>query len=215
MDPGQQFWWNWWVNLGVAVGTLLTVGVALFGEQARAKYFPPRLKLKVLRKEGEITELKDFSGKHIDDVRYFHLRIWNERRWSPVDGVQVYLIRVEEPGPSGALRVVWLGNVPIRWRDQEVVPLFRTIGAAADCDFCRVEKHGGLSLMPLIMPNNLNASNRHGKWTFAVSLQARSNQADSEVKYIQVSWDGQWEDGDTEMQRHLEVTELGSQGSSS
>jgi hypothetical protein len=65
------------------------------------------------------------------------------------------------------------------------------------------------------MPNNLNASNRHGKCTFVVSLQARSNQADSEVKRIQVSWDDHWEDGDTEMQQHLEVTELGSQGSSS
>ena len=209
MTPEQQFWWNWVVNLGVAVGTLLTVGVALFGEQLRAKVFPPRLKLKLLRKEGEKTQLRSNLGVVVDDVRYFHLQVWNERRWSPAEQVQVYLTRLAEPGPSDELQVTWVGNVPLRWRDQEVVPLLQTVGAAKDCDFCMVQKkEGTLSLMPLLVPNNLNAR-RQGKCRFVAWLQVRSNQADSEVIRIQVAWDGLWEDGDTEMKRHLVVERLG------
>ena len=207
MDPSQQFWWNWWVNLAVATGTLLTVAVALFGEKLRAKLFPPVLRMRLLRKEGEKTELRNQSGQYIDDVRYYHLKVWNERRWSTAEQVQVYLTRIDEPGPSGKYQLAWSGEVPLRWRDQEFVPLLQTIGAAKDCDFFMVQKKGGLWLMPLITPNNMKAR-KEGKCRFLVWVQARSDQADSEIMRIQVSWDGLWEYGDTEMQRHLEVEDL-------
>ena len=103
MNSDQQFWWNWSVNLAVAMGTLLAVVIALFGEKLRAKFFPPRLKLELLRQEGEKTQLtRSTSGfvEVVDDVRYYHLRTRNERRWSPASEVQVYLTRIEEPGPN-------------------------------------------------------------------------------------------------------------------
>ncbi|MGA2327057.1 MAG: hypothetical protein ABSH05_12315 [Bryobacteraceae bacterium] len=208
LTPDQQFWWNWWVSLAVAAGTLLAVVVAIFGEKLRAKFFPPRLSLRFICPEGEGTTLtrKD-SGEVADDVRYYHLRVSNERRWSAAREVQVFLTRVEEPGPNGDLHVVWAGEVPIRWRDQEVVPLLRTIGADADCDLCRVGRNTGLSLMPLISPNNLNAHHQ-GSCRLVASLQARSNETDSEVARIEISWDGSWEHGDMEMKRHLAVRPL-------
>jgi hypothetical protein len=212
MTPGQQFWWNWAVRLAAAIGTFLAVLVALFGQQFRAKRFPPRLKLKLLEKGGEKTTLTarsdDGTVRNIDDVRYFHLRLWNERRWSTAEGVQVFLTRLDEPGPDNQLRVTWLGNVPLRWRDQEFVPVLQTIGAAKDCDFCMIGKRSGLSLMPLLLPNNLPA-HRPGKCRVVAWLQARSNQADSEIVRIEIAWDGLWVDGDFEMQQHLVIKELG------
>jgi hypothetical protein len=207
VDQDQQFWWNWWVNFAVAAGTFLAVFVALFGEWVRARVFPPRFRLGLVRKEGERTQLTALvSGvsTFIDDVRYYHLRVSNRRRWSPATDVQVCLTRIEEPGRDGHTQVTWVGNVPIRWRDQELVPLLRTLGSAADCDLCRVEKSKGLFLMPLILPNNLIA-HRSGKCHLVVHLQARSNQADSEVVRIGINWDGRWENGDKEMQQHLQI----------
>ncbi|PYT66223.1 MAG: hypothetical protein DMG39_27225 [Acidobacteria bacterium] len=61
--------------------------------------------------------------------------------------------------------------------------------------------------MPMILPNNLKAR-WQGKCRFVACVQVRSSQADSKVLRVQVSWDGLWEDGDTEMQRHLVVEEL-------
>lgn len=63
--------------------------------------------------------------------------------------------------------------------------------------------------MPLVMPNSLQQyADCRRKCSFVASLRAVSNQTDSEVVRIQISWDGSWEDGDTEMQRHMVVKEL-------
>jgi hypothetical protein len=202
----QQFWWNWWVNLAIAVGTIGAVAVALFGQKWQAKLLPPLLTLTLGLKEGEKTQLRNQAdGTFVDDVRYYYLRVSNKRRWSPAEGVQVS--RVEEPGPDGDFQAVWVGNIPIRWRDQEFVPLQRTIGSAADCDLCRVGKASGFALMPLIVPHNLNA-HRTKSFRIVASLQARSNQVDSAIVRIAISWDGSWEDGDAEMLRHLVIKEL-------
>ena len=210
MDPDQQFWWNWAINFAVACGTLLTVLVAVFGDKFRARFFPPILKLQLVRPKGELTTETGPGGS--DRVRFYHLCVSNGRRWSPAREVQVFLTRIEEPGPNDQLQVRWFGNVPMRWRDQEVVPIMRTIGADADIDFCRVGQKTGLALMPLITPNNLEAK-RPGKCRLVASLQARSNEADSEVIRAEVAWDGSWEEGESEMQHHFVVRQIASETS--
>jgi len=203
MSPQCQFWWNWWVSLAVAVGTLLVVVVALFGN-FWPKFFPPVLKLTIRAKEGEKTTLTDLNGRHLDDARYYYILVSNARRWTPAEQTQVFLTRIEEPEPNGDLHVKWTGEIPIRWRNQEFVPLLRTIGPDSDCDFCRVEKKGVLSLLPLVAANNLPTT-----WTkaciFVATLQARSNVADSEMFRVLVSWDGGWDDGIEEMKQHFVI----------
>lgn len=209
MCPEQQFWWNWWVNLAVAFATFLAAMVALFGRQFWSLVCPPLIKMKLLEEYGEKTiavrQIKENLSMD-DEVRFFHLKVWNQRRrLATAHQVQVFLIAIEQPGPNGEWLVSWAGNVPIRWRDQEITPFTQTIGAPVDCDFCMVGKLGRvLSLMPLIAPNNLKV-HWEGPCKFMVRLQARSTEKDSEELYIQVSWDGKWEDGDIEMKKHLQV----------
>jgi hypothetical protein len=88
MTPEQQFWWNWSVNLVGVVASLLVVAVALFGERFWKWKFPPKLNVKLLEQYGEKTVAvgKQPNGLpvHHNDVRFFHLQVWNERRrWSP------------------------------------------------------------------------------------------------------------------------------------
>jgi hypothetical protein len=167
----------------------------------------------LLRDEGEKGKIKYSSQtqngieERFEDARYYHLRVSNARRWSPANDVQVFLVRMEEPGPDGALQVTWVGDVPMRWRNQEVSPLTRTIGHDADCDLCCVGKGKWLSLLPLIVPLSLNAR-RQERCRIVASLEARSNQTDSPIFRIEMSWDGDWEDGDTEMQRQLKISPL-------
>lgn len=211
MSDEHHFWLNWFVNVGVAIGTFAVALVALFGEYFRSKFFPPQLQLRLLRPEGEKTcvRLSSFGEEEVkerwEDARYYHLNVVNLRRWSPATQVQVFLMRVEEPGPDGEPQVAWSGDVPIRWRHQEVFPPARTVGPSADCDLCSVSKGKWLKIHPLVVPTNLNACRRE-KTILFVSLQARSNQADSPIIRVQISWDGSWEDGNQEMKRHLTVT---------
>ena len=106
------------------------------------------------------------------------------------------MTRVDEPGPDGRFRTVWVNDVPMRWRDQEFSPLTRTLGPGADCDLCCLRKGKVLKLLPLIVPFSLQAQ-RQTKCRLALFLQARSTQADSPVFRVEIAWDGDWEDGDT------------------
>src|ERR1700722_8419018 len=112
----QEFWWNWWIQFGVAAGTFGAVITALWA--AMRKPDRPLLKLEVLRKEGERTVLN--SG---EDVRYYHLKVWNGNRSTSIAiRVQVYLTLLEETDEFNKEdRVVWRGNIPLRWRDKEFV----------------------------------------------------------------------------------------------
>jgi len=204
MLPECQFWWNWWVNFAVAAGTLLLAAIALFGDKLRARFFPPRLELRIRAPEGEKTPLTDQNGKFLDDARYYYILVSNSRRWSPAEQTQVFLTRIEVPGPSDDLQVKWFGDIPVRWRNQEFVPLLRTVGPNIDCDFCRVEKKGILVLMPLVPANNFPVVWK-GSCKFVVTLEARSDVADSQMFRVLVTWDGQWDDGVEEMKQHLQI----------
>lgn len=208
MTPDQQFWWNWVVSVAGVAANLLVVLVALFGERFWAWKFPPKLRVKLLEKYGEKTIGEGLqSGITVrNDIRFFHLQVWNERRkWSPAHGVQIFLTRIEEVGPNGKYQIAWTGNVPMRWRDQEFVPVTEIIGAPKDADFFMVIKQNSLlSLMPLIAPNNL-VVHRKGACKFVARFQVRSNESDSEDFSAEVAWDGVWEDGDIEMSNHLHV----------
>ncbi len=213
MTPDIQFWWNWWVSVAVAIGTIATVIVALFGQGFRSKFFPPQLVLKLAVTEGEKARVRlawldqGEPKERWEDARYYHLRVSNERRWSPANNVQVFLIRMEEQGPDSELQITWSGEVPMRWRLQEVFPPARTIGPAADCDLCSVVKGKWLELLPLVAPYNMDVKRRQ-KSLVVLSLQARGNEADSPILRVQISWDGGWEDGAQEMKRHLVVKVL-------
>jgi hypothetical protein len=212
LTTDQQFWWNWAVNLAMAVATFLAVFVALFAERLWRRWFPPLLKMRLLEPYGEKTIARSTlpNGTKIQsDVRFFHLRVWNERRrWSPANEAQVYLTSIEEVAPNGQYQVAWSGNVPMRWRDQEFKSLTQTVGANQDADLLMISKQDGvISLTPILAPNNLTV-NRHGACRFVMRLHVRSNEADSEELRIQVSWDGVWEDGHLEMYQHFRVEEL-------
>jgi hypothetical protein len=90
-ELSPQFWMNWWVQLAVALCTLLAVPVALFGQGFRAKFFPPRLSLTVADPDGEKTKVRitwtenNISKERLEDARYYRLSVSNARHWSPAN----------------------------------------------------------------------------------------------------------------------------------
>lgn len=195
-SEAHQFWWNWGTSFGATAATLAAVGVALY--LGLRKPTLPKLKLKVLREEGERTTLN--SG---EDVHYYHLEVRNEERAVVATMVQVYFTVLQAEQPDGSLKEVWRGNLPLNWRDQKYVPRFQKIGAARDCDLCCVRKLSGLALLPLFMPNSLLP---YSQWTapcrLILSIQVRSNQADSDMVRVEISWKGTWAE---DMRAHLQV----------
>ena len=213
MSAECQFWWNWWVSLGAAVATLAAVLVALFGDWIKAKLFSPKLALSLRNATGEKTtvtlqwQTEQGLQQRIEEARYYHVRVENQVRWPSANQTQVYLLRVEEPGPDGGLQVTWSGELPVQWTHQAIHPVSRTIGPGAYCDLCSVVKGKWIQLHPLIVPNNFPLQKRTAT-TLVVSLQAKSNEGESSIARFQIAWDGEWEDGDIEMTRHLVVKDV-------
>lgn len=214
MSAENNFWWNWWVNFGVAVATFTAVLVALFGEWIRAHLFSPNIMIELRSKTGEKTRVtlqyqdeKGEAHQRTEDARYYHVKVSNWVRWPIASQVQVYLIRLEEPGPDGELKMTWSGEIPIQWMHQQIHPLARTIGPAAYCDLCSVVKNKWVQLHPLIVPNN-HLMLWKKPMTIVAGLQARANEGESAITRFQISWDGKWEDGDTEMACHLVVKDI-------
>ena len=61
-----------------------------------------------------------------------------------------------------------------------------------------------MSFMPLIVPNNFKPSYT-GTTNLVVTVQAHSRECSSQELRIAVDWDGGWDDGDMEMNKHLSV----------
>lgn len=126
--PPHYYGWSLAVNIFVAVGTVGSVFVALFGSWMRSKFFPPKLMLKLLNTEGERINLTNpvpalaQSGAPGDVARYYHLQVSNGRRWSPANDLDVRIVRVDTPAPAGEFSTE-LYNVAIHLRNQAIHPL--------------------------------------------------------------------------------------------
>jgi hypothetical protein len=208
VSPTWQFWLNWAAQILIAIGTLGAVVVALFGGWLRARIAPPKLIIKLENERGVKAPsiLTAPDGTTRESVsRWYHVRTVNERRWSPATQAQVFLLRLEEPDAAGEYKMTWVGELPLRWRDQEIKPLVRTIGYDADADLCSVVREKWVELHPLIAPIALNARRRE-PCNLIVSLQARSLEADSNLLRVKIAWDGKWADDAEEMAQHMVVT---------
>lgn len=208
-----QFWLNWGVQVAVAIATLATVLVALFGQAFRSKFFPPQLRLRIANATDEKAKVTlrwvegNTEHQRLEDARYYRIHVTNARRWSPANQVHVALLQVEEPSADGQFAVSWVGNVPLVWMHQPVLSVLRTVGPAAQADLCSVVKGKWFQLHPLVPTSNIEVTRRSAT-RMILSVQARSNEVDSSVFRVAVSWDGQWHDGALEMQGHFSVKVL-------
>ena len=203
-----QFGWTLFINTMVAVGTIGSVVAALFGNILRAKMLPPKLRFNLVNPAGEKNTAKDReTGEDISAVRYYHLRIDNlNRRWTPATSLALHLVRLDVRRPDGTFGPEWVGDAPVRCRDQELYPLRQVVGRSIQYDLCSVMKDPVLALYlhPIAAPNNLTWQ-WAGACQFIASLQAKSTEVDSDIARVRVSWDGQWEEGEKEMLNHLQV----------
>jgi hypothetical protein len=209
----DSFWWNWWIQIAVAVGTLAVAFVALFGDWLRARLFRPRLHLSLVDPMGEATTVRIIWGteegprEQSAGARYYHVRVSNVARWPNATEAQVRLVRLEEPGPDGELQLRWTGDMPINWKFPQLHPLARTIGPDADCDLCSVVEDKWLEVHPVVTPGNL-ITKYHRPVTIVLTLQSKFSEGVSNLQRFQIAWDGKWAAGEAEMQRHLVVKEL-------
>jgi hypothetical protein len=194
-----------WIQITIAVGTIGAVVVALFGDWLKHVLRPPRLELSFENKHGvkvpcTVTEPGGIQRQGV--ARWYHVNLRNKRRWSTAHGAQVYITKLEEQNAAGGYATVWVGEIPVTWRNPEIRPITASVGPEIEVDLCSVLEDKYLAIHPIIQPMALPS-----RWDkpckIAVSLMARAIEADSKVLRVNISWDGAWDDDATAMRRHL------------
>jgi hypothetical protein len=211
--PAWQFWIDWSVK---GLGTFFTfaaVVVALFGPRLRNWFSPPQLKLQLANPDGmqgSVYTLNRATGQAQEQTKaiWYHARVENKTRATPVAGVHIFLLSIEAPDASGAYQPVWQGNAGLGWR-HDPNPKPKTIGYSAECDLCHVlQTTLELKLSPLItgqVPDTFR-----GRVDLVLTLQARGIEADSLPLRVRVSWNGKWSDDRIQMKRNLIVQQISS-----
>ena len=213
MTADEQFWWNWYIQLATAIATFLAVLVALFLDWIRS-FFPPNLVLISKNERGVWTDptymQKSGQPPFATVSRWYHVEVSNTRRWRRATDTQVYLINYEILNAAGEYVPKPPGAIPLKIRNVGFVETGRNLGPPIEWDLCSIIRESGcgegpvLQLQVAVVPTNMIIETRQ-KFQVALTLQARSVEADSDTLRVEIIWNGQWDDDESRMAQNLIV----------
>jgi hypothetical protein len=194
--------------IGVLISTVIAA-MAIWGDFVRSCLAGPRLTIGLVNPEGERTVDEDVRGGvavRSTPVRYYHLRIQNQRRSAPAKNVRVVLTRFSRAGADGVFREQALtGPLQMKWQFPKISPREQTLGPDQTCDLGFLLQGGpGLNLACWVTPRNLNTTVTAND-RIRVELRAVAENAESRPLYVEIAWDGTWVEDSVEMRRHLIV----------
>ena len=142
--------WSLIIQGAVAVGTLLVAITAIWGDLIRSWWSGPKLRVLIHDAKGELNRQND--GRL---VRYYHLRVANDREWAPARNVRVLLTKVFQPAADGH----WVdrsfsGPLQLTWQFAQFRPRFLFIGPDEICDLGSIIHGERFAMSPYEMPNN-------------------------------------------------------------
>lgn len=197
---------NTLVDYGVILTGVGTVGVcvlAIWGDWAKEKLFPGLLTITT----GDLTQepVLENTGRY---AWYYHVSVVNRRRLSPVNEVELLLLRLERIDPvTGVVSVLFSEPIPIWWQRGEILPRMRKVGREAIAALFRV---GDNPLQITVLPST-QVTHFPGPLTghviLRVTLQACGVERDSDKLQLKIDWDGNWQACRQQMlAQHLKVT---------
>ena len=194
----SQFFWYMVCQWAIAVGALLLAIIALWGHIIKGRWLGPKIKIALKNPKGNISEFSDGIISW-----YFHLRVFNERHAAPAHNVRVVINNIYRPKADGTMCLSPLaGRIQLAWQFQGHNPQFQTIGADSSCDFGYLRKNEPFKLSTLYQSISFNGTVKAGE-KIIVDLLALSDETESNVLKIEISWDGTWSDDAEEMVNHL------------
>ena len=192
-----------WIDGLYVLATLLLAAIAIWGDRIRQRWLRPKLRLVL-----DEPTLTSHSGPDSKGW-YYHLRVVNDRRASPATNVRVLFQQMLKKGADDTWQERrFTGPVQVMWRWPDYIPQFTTIGPDEYSAFaCIVEGDKALQLRLYWYPNNLTPFIPPREIT-RLQFKAVSDIAESNVLTIEIAWDGQWEQGSTEMARHMIIKKV-------
>lgn len=199
----NQFFCYMTSQWAIAIGSVVVAIVAVWGHIIRAHWFGPQLKLALKDSRGEFVMFGDGVPS-----RYYHLRVWNERRASPANNVRVVLKAIYRPNADGTMSQVPLsGPIQLAWQYQGSNPQYQTIGAESICDLGFLRQRESFRLSTLFHHNSFDPTVQAKQKTI-VDIVALSDEGESNELKLEIAWDGIWSEDSDELVRHIVIKKI-------
>ena len=187
----------------LVAGTITLAAVALWGHIIRTRWLGPKLRVALKYPKGEVSMFSDGVVS-----RYYHLRVWNERRASPAHNVRVVIRTLYRPKADGAMSQTTLsGPLQLAWQFQGANPQFQTVGAESTCDLGYLRKGEHFTLSALFPHISFDPTVKKGQ-KIIVGLVALSDKGESNELKLEITWNGMWSDDSDEIVKHLVIKQL-------
>ena len=201
----SQFFWHIVSQWGLAVATMVLAVVAIWGHIIRNLWLGPRLRVGLKNPRGEVSTFSDGVVS-----RYYHLRVWNERRAAPAHNVRVVIRGLYRASADGTMALTPLsGALQLTWQFQGWNPQFQTIGAESTCDLGFLRRGEDFQLSTAFRQISFDPTVRPGNKVIVV-LMALSDEGESIELRLEIAWDGVWSEDSEELARHMVVREADS-----
>jgi hypothetical protein len=196
----------WWKLSNITVLSLVVV-VALFQEKIKAWWSRTELSIKLLNPLGDLT--KQNNGLL---VYYYHLEVVNRYEKRPAKNVRVVLSAIYRLDKDGKFYKVRLSGLPqLIWmpKERHNDDPFPTIVKPRLVDFgCLTEEDHRFRPSIEWIPNNFRGFvEANNTVRYAIEVDSE-NSISKKPLYVEVSWDGVWEDNEVKMKNHLKVREI-------
>lgn len=197
------------IQIIIAFGTLSVAILAIWGNWFQAKLAGPKLKL-ILNDPAGIL-LPNIENKEQPPARYYHIKVSNERSWSPARAVRVMITQIDRKTPANSYAPErQIIPLQVQWSHQEYHELLPTIANSDDrCDLGYLNAGADkFILSTFFMPTYLKGHISKGESCRVYIKAFAENYESKKPLVIEISWDGQWEADSAEMQKHLVVKEI-------
>lgn len=196
--------WGFILQALLVVATSAVAVMAIFGDSIRAKYWGPKLRVRLHDPEGESIPSRDSSGKMVP-ARFYHLKVTNERLSVSARNVRVMLTQVIKPAADGTFsRQRLSGPLQLKWQHPQFHLLSPTIGSDDICDFGNLVQDRIFVLSPYLVPNNFEGFLKAGE-RMRVEVIAVADNAESNPLCLEISWNGKWSADTEEMKKNLVI----------
>jgi len=193
-------WWTLAIRGAGVVASVIVAVLAVWGDFFRSRLAGPKLHVGLLNPDGERTS---WTGNI--PTRFYHLRVSNGRRWAPARNARVVVTKLARAAADQTFAVLPLsGPLQLTWQFPKTSPQYSVVGPDHTCDLGYIRPDRDFTLSPYVTPNNFQGVVRAGD-RMRVEIQAVADNAESEPLFLEIAWDGTWNDDTTEMRRHLVV----------
>jgi hypothetical protein len=189
----------------IAIGTIATAILAIWGEYFRSWLVPPKLEIRLHTPEGSLTTFTDGSK-----VFFYHVKVENSRPWAVARNCRVLLMKISKRGPDNIFRSLPF-PVPHQyvWSPSEITPTFVNIQKEHILDFGYLSEKAKF-FQPVLYSysNNFQGYLREGE-SIRYSLEIVADGFSSNKYFVfEVTWNGKWDESQEQMRKHLIIKEI-------